>query len=195
MTWEKADQVRAYLIYTIGGGAPRTLQVRSVHYVDRQAWEAMWHFIYNHEAQAGRVRYTSPVQDPLFTAIADWETARVEIKKAHLVRCADPAALLDGFPIPGGVKGEMALRVTDPMGSGKFRDFTLQLGSGRIVVTVEHAPARLVLDTGALAQIVTGHAGVDRLQFLGRIEGSEENLRLLDAAFPVLRSPLLWEAF
>lgn len=86
----------AYIVYTIESGA---FTARELYYTDRQAYESVLKFIFNHNTQAKKVVMYLAMADPIMAMLDNPKDAVCEVKNFMMARIIDFESLVEGLDI------------------------------------------------------------------------------------------------
>jgi predicted acetyltransferase len=168
-----------YIIYHLEdkGEWVRELAIHEMMAVDRQAWEAIYGFIYNHDSQASKVTLWEPVDSGFASRLPDPREAEVKVHPGYMLRLLDVEGAFRQRTFQPEAQGEFTFALTDemlPVNSGVYR---VQVSEGRATTEklAESGEAKeelggVRLDARALAQLYGGYIAPVRAAYTGQIE-------------------------
>ncbi|HJL04822.1 MAG TPA: GNAT family N-acetyltransferase [Polyangiaceae bacterium LLY-WYZ-15_(1-7)] len=158
------------------------------------ALRALRGFLAGHRSLADHVSWSGGPADPLCLALDD-ATYEVSQSPSHwMLRVVDARAALVERGWPTSVRGELGLRLRDPLLPRNEAPFTVRLRSGAAEVEEGARGPAAEADVETFASIYTGLLSPRRAAALGRLTAPDAQLDLMEEAF---RSPTPWmsEAF
>ena len=149
--------------------------------LDQDAYRALWNFVLNLDLTATVKASIRPIDEPLRWMITDPRRLVTNSYEALWLRLLDVPACLAARRYPA--TGRLVLEVTDQFMPDKGGTFELSAGPDSAKCSPIDAKPDVTLGTADLAALYLGDGQVMSLAYAGRLRGSDESLRLLDAMF------------
>lgn len=196
VAWEGADPV-GWAKFRIKDGswdtghADQEVRVVQCFATTPSGWAGMWNYLLSHDF-AGKIKaFERAVDDPITSLLGGIRRARVRRSDGLWIRPLDVAALLEGR---SWIRtGAVDIAVEDAAGyaNGRYR-LEVEDGSARVTPTQD---AQVTLDVEDLGALSLGGRSATELALAGRIDGSPDEIRSLDALFRWDRAPWCPEIF
>jgi predicted acetyltransferase len=178
--YNPAGQATGYIIYHFNdkGDWVRDLVIHEIGATDRQAREAIYGFISNHDSQATKVVMWMPVDSGLAALLPDPREAEVKVHAGYMLRLLDIEGAFRQRTFQPEAQGEFTFALNDemlPILSGAYH---VQVRDGKADVeklTDDDSQAGIYLNANALAQIFGGYISPIKAAERGSIEVSRED--------------------
>ncbi|WP_247000429.1 GNAT family N-acetyltransferase [Halosolutus gelatinilyticus] len=182
--WERDDEVRGYLLYDIDGDwSDRTMRVRELAFVDREAYLALLAFCYNHDSQVSTVKLGAPADSSLLDLAPDPDEIDREVETGPMVRIVDVADALASLSYPE-IDARVTIAVEDEFVDWNDGVFALDAADGAATCRRADADPDARIDVAALAQLAVGYRSAPALEWAGRLDADAETTAALDRLFP-----------
>lgn len=170
-------------------GAFYRLQVHELVATDVDSELALWRVLGSSSTAARVAEVTLAPETPLELWLPERALAARPTTWRWMTRLVDPAAAVAGRGWPGHLRGEVALRLHDPVWPDRDGPWTLSFEGGHGTLQ-RGGPGSVEVDVGSLASWLTGWASASRLAFHRRLVGAGgRDLALLDEA---VAGPVPW---
>ncbi|MGM0398052.1 MAG: GNAT family N-acetyltransferase [Halobacteriota archaeon] len=161
--WERDDEPRGYVTYSVTEDDGKTLSVRDMAFVDTDAHYALVRFLADHDSQVATVRLPTPPQEMLIDVVDDPGELDVSLEAGAMVRLVDVEAAFEAIAYPEDVDGHVILSVDDPLVDWNDGTFAVDIADGGASVTTVDRPADVTIDVGSLSQLLVGYRDLERL--------------------------------
>jgi predicted acetyltransferase len=193
--WHGDAGPRGYLVASAERG--RTVRVRELFALDRDAYAGLCSLLSNLDSQAERLEWDLPPDARLDLLVPEQHGLELAWRPQGMLRIVDLAAAVAGRGAPG-LSGAVRLRLQDEQAPWNRGPFDLVWTEGRAEVrpasgTVEPG-AEAAMDQRTFAQIYAGTLTPAAAAGLGRAEVGPRALSVLAAAYVTGRPPLLLES-
>lgn len=178
---------KGYLLYKV---RDKVMAVNEFVFLDEEARRGLWSFIANHDSMIDKVKLEAHSGDRLTSLLSD-PRIKQETQPYFMARLVDAASFLKNYDFTPGVTGRLRLYVKDDQADWNEGLYELELAAeGKAQVRFrpravpEHPEDGLVCGTGALTAMLLGYERPSFMLETGRLHGSMEACRILDAAIP-----------
>jgi predicted acetyltransferase len=194
--WERAGEVRGYLLYRIvETDADPRLVADELAYADHEALLNLLRFCHGHGAQVGTVELSGRSLAGVVDAVADRDAVSVGVNAGHMVRIVDVAGALEAVPYPGVEDAAVTLAVADDHAPWNEATFRLRVEDGAATVEETGSEPEASLGVGTLSQLLVGYRSVERARAAGDLRvGDPAAAGTLATLFPE-GEPYLPEGF
>ena len=188
----KAQYVPAYIYYDAEGRAAgyiiyhledksdwqREMEIHDMQALDREAQEAIYGFIYNHDSQAQKVSFWAPVDAAFASQIPDPREAEVKVHPGYMLRLLEVEGAFQQRAFVPEAQGEFSFRLIDEMVPANNGAYHVHVRDGKAGVerlsNTGSADAGVELDARALAQLYGGYTSPMRAAAIGQIKVHRE---------------------
>jgi predicted acetyltransferase len=180
------DELRGYLVYRIEGNH---FQTKELVFLDEQARQALLKFIANHDSMVDKVTLKAPTDDQLPFLISN-PRIKQEIVIHKMGRIVDVQSFLESYQFASrGREARFTLQVEDSHAEWNHGSFIVNIdgaGQASVVPAGEQMAGHFVSCTiQTLSAMLIGYQRPDRLWRVGRLDGSREDVSLLEEILPV----------
>lgn len=177
--YNPAGRPAGYIIYRFEdkGDWVRDLVIHEIGAIDRQAREAIYGFISNHDSQASKVIMWMPVDSAFAALLPDPREAEVKVHAGYMLRLLDVEGAFRQRTFQPEAQGEFTFALNDEMLPILNGVYHVQVSEGKANVeklTDGDAQAGIRLDAKALAQLYGGYISPVKAVERGSIEVSRE---------------------
>ena len=173
-------RVAGYIIYHLEdkGDWVRDMVIHEMRGANRDAQEALYGFIYNHDSQAQKASFWTAVDEGFAAELPDPREAEVKVHAGYMLRLLDVEGAFRQRTFVPEAEGSFTFSLTDemlPANSGAYH-VSVRDGRANVERLAEGAgtQAGLELDARALAQLYGGYTSPTRAASIGRIKVSRE---------------------
>lgn len=155
----------AYIVYSIDSGV---FTVRELYYRDRQAYESILKFIFNHNTQAKKVVIYLAMSDPIMSMLDNPKDAICEIKNFMMARIIDFESLIERLAIKSDSQEKFYLRVEDDYldnNRGVFEIYT-EDANVRLRRLNDDESYDLSIDISHLSSLIFSYRSIREVAFL-----------------------------
>lgn len=154
----------------------REMNIHEIGAIDRQALEAIYGFISNHDSQAGKVILWTPVDSGLASLLPDPRETEVKIHAGYMLRLLDIEGAFHQRTFQPEAEGEFTFSLADEMLPVLNGTYHVSVNGGK--AEVEKLPDRteggVQLNARTLAQLYGGYFSPRKAAELGLIESPQE---------------------
>jgi predicted acetyltransferase len=189
--YNESGKARGYIYYKVKN---KELNVEELVFLDETARRGLWKFIADHDSMMDKVLLKAPSDDQLAYSL---ENPRIkqEIVPYFMARIVDLVPFLEKFPVTTGLeKQKLELHIKDeyaPWNNGMFTVNWSSSGKAKVkrIEALEPKeskviPASLTCDIGTLTAMFIGYQRPAFLQSIGRLQGSDAAIELLEQFIP-----------
>lgn len=204
--YNDAGVPKGYIRYNVKN---QEMKIHEMVFLDDEAYRGLWAFIAQHDSMADKVVMKAPMDDSL-SFIAANPRFKQEIVPYFMARIVDASAFIEGYHFTAGVSGRtLILHLEDTQADWNRGSFRIEVDEkGRASVNrLEASPASshqqshkglsvegVSCDIQALTALLMGYKRTHVLNAVGRIQGDEAQIALLESLIPV-RTPYLLDFF
>ena len=155
----------AYIVYSIDGGV---FTAREVYYLDRQAYESILKFIFNHNTQTKKVVLFLDEIDPIMDMVENPKDLVCEVRGFMMARIIDLISLVDRLKIRSLSNEKLNLRVEDDYLDNNRGVFEIYTQDSIVMVKRLDDEDRydLSLDIGELTSLIFSYKSIREVAFL-----------------------------
>jgi predicted acetyltransferase len=176
------DQPEGYILYYLKNNK---MIIREMAYTNWQAQKSLFQFMYNHRSQVEYLEWNAPLDDSTFYFLGDPKKG-ISLFPFLTARIIDVRKLLESISYPGDIQTNLVLKVEDKWAPWNSKVFSISVKGGQAQVEETAASWDLLIDIGALTQLVFGSLEVKTLIYLGRLKTEKpEKARELGKLFPL----------
>lgn len=169
-----------YIIYHLEdkGDWVREMAIHEMQAADREAQEAIYGFIYNHDSQAQKATFWTPIDSAFASQLPDPREAEVKVHAGYMLRLLDIEGAFRQRAFAPEAQGEFSFSLTDEMLPANNGAYHVRVRDGR--ASVERLAGGTGLETGAhlnersLAQLYAGYTSPRRAASMGQIKVTRE---------------------
>ncbi|HEX8221262.1 MAG TPA: GNAT family N-acetyltransferase [Chloroflexia bacterium] len=173
-------RVAGYIIYHLEDKEnwQREMVIHDMQAIDREAQEAIYGFIYNHDSQAQKVSVWQPVDAGIASQLPDPREAEVKVHPGYMLRLLEVEGAFRQRTFVPEARGEFSFSLTDEMLPVNDGVYHVRVEDGR--ASVERlangvsGDAGVQLDARALAQLYGGYTSPTRAAAIGQVKVSRE---------------------
>ncbi len=169
-----------YIIYHLEdkGDWQREMAIHDMQGIDREAEEAIYGFIYNHDSQAQKASFWAPIDAAFASQLPDPREAEVKVHAGYMLRLLDVEGAFRQRTFVPEAEGEFSFSLTDEMLPVNDGAYHVRVRDGRANVEClangSNTDAGVQLDARSLAQLYGGYASPTRAAFVGQIKVHRE---------------------
>lgn len=199
VTYEERGEPAGYVRYRIKqdwgefGLAQHEVRVGELMAETAAAYSALWEYVLNIDLAGPIVADNRRMDEPVYWMLADPRRLRRRPGDALWVRIIDTARALEARRY--AAEGRVVFEVTDPFCPWVAGRFELEAGPGDPVCRPTSAPADISLGAAELGAAYLGSTRFATLRAAGRVQGSDDAIRLADRMFTWDPSPWCPEVF
>ena len=190
-----------YIIYHLEdkGDWVRELDIHEMMAVDRQAWEAIYGFIFNHDSQVNKATFWLPVDAAFASLLPDPREADVKVRPGYMLRLLDIEGAFRQRTFQPQAEGAFTFTLTDEMLPAVSGTYHVRVKDGKADVEKlgagKEGKAGIRLDERALAQLYGGYIAPIKAASIGQIEAlSEADLSGMQAVLSPAGQPVPYMA-
>lgn len=152
-----------YIIYHFEdkGDWVREMDIHEMMAVDRQAWEAIYGFIYNHDSQASKITFWTSLDAGFASRLPDPREAEVKVHAGYMLRLLDIEEAFRQRTFQPEAQGEFTFSLQDemlPVNNGAYRVLVREgKAEAQKLSGGEEGKAGVELDAKSLAQLYGGY--------------------------------------
>jgi predicted acetyltransferase len=192
VVFEATAGLQGYLAYR---SVDRAIEVRELIAETAEASRGLWAFLGAQVEQRAEVRYHAPLDEPVWASLREplmFEAANrgfvvsdaAALTVSGMARLIDVVAALKTRAFPNDLAGGLSVDVSDPVLAPAGEALRITFDTGRASVQAHTGPADARCDIACFSQLFCGALSADRARWYGLLEGADEDVRLLDRAFP-----------
>jgi predicted acetyltransferase len=173
-------RVAGYIIYHLEdkGDWQREMAIHEMQAIDREAQEAIYGFIYNHDSQAQKASFWAPIDAAIASQFPDPREAEVKVDAGYMLRLLDVEGAFRQRAFVPEAQGEFSFSLEDEMLPVNNGVYHVCVKDGRANVerlaNATSLDAGVHLDARALAQLYGGYTSPTRAASIGQIKVHRE---------------------
>lgn len=175
--YDAAGKPSGYMVYLIKDDI---MYVKEMIYLTREAQQGLWEYIHAHDSMIDEVRGSSYYSDPIAFELDDGDI-RETIRPYIMGRIVDAEQFFPKYRCdPTAENVTIAFEIEDHFLPWNNKTVTVLFHRGECSLSAAAAKHHVKLSIATLTALMLGYKTATKLQRLGRIEGEERAVRLLD---------------
>lgn len=186
--WDEDDTVVAvyydvsgkpcgYMVYLIKDDV---MYIKELIYLNREAHDGLWEYIRAHDSMIDEVRGSSYFSDPIAFELEDGDI-RETIRPYIMGRIVDVEQFFRKYRCDVSANNVcIAFEVEDSFLSWNNKTFTVRFHNGECSPTEQATHHTVKLSIATLTTLLLGYKTASKLYRMGRLNASEQTVRLLD---------------
>ena len=175
--YDAAGKPSGYMVYLIKDDI---MYVKEMSYLTREAQQGLWEYINAHDSMIDEVRGSSYYSEPIAFELDDGDI-RETIRPYIMGRIVDAEQFFPKYRCdPTAENVTIAFEIEDHFLPWNNKTVTVLFHRGECSLSAAAAKHHVKLSIATLTALMLGYKTATKLQRLGRIEGEERAVRLLD---------------
>ncbi|NLT96340.1 MAG: GNAT family N-acetyltransferase [Clostridia bacterium] len=177
----KDGRAEGYILYYL---KDNKLTVREMAYSNWPAQKSLFRFMYNHRSQVENLEWNAPLDDSTFYYLGDPKKG-ISLFPFLTARIVDVKKFLESIFYAKEIQTGLVLKIEDRWAPWNNQSFKISLGEGQALVEETESPWDVLMDIGALTQLVFGRVEVKTLIYQNRLKAADmEKAATLGKLFP-----------
>lgn len=177
--YSDCGELEGYLFYNINDGI---FHIKELVYSSLESKEALFRFIYLHNAQASKIQWMAPSDDnTLF--IIDNPRKDVKMVQGMMIRVIDVKKVLKLYPFSTKDAISFSIKVDDPWAEWNDKTFKVDIGDSIIVEDDLDDRFDIRCSIQTFSQLMIGYIDMVEGAEMGKIQGDREVIERVGALF------------